>query len=70
MSDLPKFLTIRETAKLGFLSEHNLRMRLAQGLLPHIKAGTKCLVNVNQLIENLEAESKAALCGGVQHEKY
>lgn len=57
-----KFQTIRQTAKLGILSEHNLRFRLAQGRLPGVYTGNRFLVNVPMLIERLDAESEE---GGV-----
>lgn len=57
-----KFQTIRQTAKLGILSEYNLRLRLAQGKLPGVYTGNRFLVNVPMLIERLDAESEE---GGV-----
>ena len=57
-----KFQTIRQTAELGILSEHNLRLRLAQGRLPGVYTGNRFLVNVPMLIERLDAESEE---GGV-----
>ncbi len=59
-----KFQTIRQTAKLGILSEHNLRLRLAQGRLPGVYTGNRFLVNVPMLIERLDAESEE---GGVSN---
>ena len=59
-----KFQTIRQTAKLGILSEHNLRPRLAQGRLPGVYTGNRFLVNVPMLIERLDAESEE---GGVSN---
>lgn len=57
-----KFQTIRQTAKLGILSEYNLRLRLAQGKLPGVYTGNRFLVNAPMLIERLDAESEE---GGV-----
>ena len=59
-----KFKTIRQTAKLGILSEYNLRLRLAQGRLPGVYAGNRFMVNVPMLTQKLDAES-AAQAGGV-----
>ena len=59
-----KFQTIRQTAKLGILSEHNLMLRLAQGRLPGVYTGNRFLVNVPMLIERLDAESEE---GGVSN---
>lgn len=53
-----KFKTIRETARMGILNENLLRQRLKQGKLPGIYAGNKFLVNVQVLLEMLEAESR------------
>ena len=51
-----KFQTIRQTAKLGILSEYNLRLRLAQGRLPGVYAGNRFMVNVPMLMQKLDAE--------------
>lgn len=59
-----KFQTIRQTAKLGILSEYNLRLRLAQGRLPGVYAGNRFMVNLPLLEKQLDAES-AAQAGGV-----
>ena len=61
MNDIPQFLTIRQTAKTGILSEHALRLRPKQGKLPHVMAGTKCLVNYPLLVELLNSESRQAM---------
>ena len=53
-----KFKTIRQTAKLGILSEYNLRLRLAQGRLPGVYAGNRFMVNVPMLMQKLDAESE------------
>lgn len=53
-----KFQTIRQTAKLGILSEYNLRLRLAQGKLPGVYSGNRFLVNIPMLIEKLNDESE------------
>ena len=53
-----KFKTIRQTAKLGILSEYNLRLRLAQDRLPGGYAGTRFMVNLPMLMQKLDAESE------------
>lgn len=53
------FKTIRETAKLGILSEHHIRLLVAQGRCPGIYSGNRFLVNVNALREQMERESVA-----------
>lgn len=59
----PKFMTIRQTARSGILSESALRRRLACGQLPGFYAGSRYYVHVGQLLEMLEKES--AMCGAV-----
>lgn len=54
-----KFLTIRQTAKCGVLSEHHLRLRLAQGRLPGVYSGNRFMVNIPMLERQLDAESAA-----------
>jgi len=53
-----KFATIRETARMGLLSEHHLRLLEKQGLLPGVRSGTRFLVNVGQLEAWLEEASR------------
>lgn len=50
---LPRFLTIRETAKTKILPEHLLRSWEKQGKLPCIYAGKKCLINFDLLVDQL-----------------
>ena len=54
---MTQFKTIRQTAALGILPEYRLRIMAAQGNCPGIKSGNRYLVNVNALVEQLEAES-------------
>ncbi len=53
-----KLKTIRQTAALGILTEHRLRILVAQGICPGIKTGNRFLVNVDALERLLEDESK------------
>lgn len=55
------FKTIRQTAKLGLISEHHLRLMVSQKRCPGIYAGNKFLVNVNALAELLESESRRCM---------
>lgn len=55
------FKTIRQTAATGILSEHRLRILVAQGKCPGIKTGNRFLVNVEALMEMLETESRMAV---------
>ena len=52
-----KFMTIREVARLGVLSEHYLRRLEHMGKLPGFYSGVKKMVNVDMLMEQLERES-------------
>lgn len=53
------FKTIRQTAALGFISEHRLRILVAQGLVPGIQTGNRFMVNVDALAEQMDRESRA-----------
>lgn len=59
---IPVFLSIRETAKSGILTEYRLRCMEKSGELPCIYAGKKCLINVDLLIAQLNDLQK----GGTQ----
>ena len=48
-----KFMTIRELAKTGILSEYCLRNMLKRGQLPVVYSGKKALVNVTQFCHQL-----------------
>lgn len=54
--DVPHFMSIREIAKTGILSEYTLRLMEKQKQLPCIyvgQSGKKCLVNFDRLVEQL-----------------
>lgn len=55
------FKTIRQTAKMGVLSEHYLRLMVAQGRCPGIYSGNTFLVNIAALEELLERESRKCM---------
>ena len=57
MTGTAKFLTIRQTAKLGLLSEYQLRLWQKQGKLPGIYTGNTFRVNVPMLERKLEERS-------------
>lgn len=60
MDNIQKFMTIRQLAKTGLISEHYLRLLEKQGKLPGIYAGenkTRKLVNVDMLIKQLDEQS-------------
>lgn len=53
-----RFLTIRQTAARGPISEGLLRQMEKQGRLPGVRSGNRFLVNYGLLLEQLEAESR------------
>lgn len=55
---MPEFRTIRQTAATGILSEHRIRLMVAAGTCPGIKAGNRFLINVPALVEQLERMSR------------
>ena len=52
---IPHFVTIRQAASSGILPENCIRSMIRNGTLPTktIKAGTRVLLNLDLLIENL-----------------
>ncbi len=50
---IPKMLTIRETARTGILPETALRRLAAENRLPALKVGNRLLVNFDMLVEQL-----------------
>ncbi len=50
----PRMMTIREIAKTGLLPENALRTMVKDGRAPHIKVGTKALINYDRLVQLLE----------------
>ena len=58
-----RFLSIRETAKTGIISEHHLRQMVAHGQAPGFYVGSHFRVNVPMLIDKLDAMS--AVNGGM-----
>lgn len=64
MRDTLEFMTIRETAATGILSEHHLRLMKKQNQLPGIYTGNRFLVNYKMLVERLNAESAENVEGG------
>lgn len=61
-----QFLSPKKTAALGFISEWQLRHLIAEGRCPGVYSGSHFKVNVQALIEQLDAQSRAAVNGGVQ----
>lgn len=59
METTKKFMTIRQAAGAGVLSEYTLRIMEKQGRLPGIRSGNRFLVNVTMLEQQLDRESAA-----------
>ena len=55
---MPTFKTIRQTATLGMLPEYRLRLMVAQGICPGIRVGSRFMINVEALAEQLDRESR------------
>lgn len=49
------FMTIREVARTGILSEHAIRQMVKAGQVPHIMAGNRVLINYPKFMEQLQA---------------
>ena len=52
------FKTVRQTAATGLISEHALRLLVKEGKCPGIYSGTRFLVNITALSEQLDKESR------------
>lgn len=52
------FQGIKETANTTGFSQFYLRKEIKAGKIPHIKVGTKYLVNVPAFLEMMDAKSK------------
>ena len=57
MKDYDKYLTIRQTAERGIITEFQLRKMLRAGELPGFYSGKTYKVNVPMLIDKLDAMS-------------
>ena len=57
---MSRFLSIREAAKRGPLSEYCLRLMQKQGKLPGVFSGKKFLVNYSKLLDQLETNGGEA----------
>lgn len=53
-----KFMSIREVAKTGLISETYLRNMVKEGMCPCIKSGKKVLINYDALVEKLDKMSR------------
>jgi len=50
-----RMVTIRQAAATGILPEHCIRTMVKTGEIPCVYAGTKALLNLDKLIERLQA---------------
>lgn len=66
---IPTFLTIRQTAATGVLSEHYLRLMEKQGRLPGIRTGKTFRVHYEMLLAQLNRESLARANGRASTEE-
>lgn len=57
-SDWPRFLTIRQAARDSGLPEHALRVLVKRGKIPGFYAGTRFMVNIESLREQLTKTHK------------
>ena len=57
------FQTIRQAVGSTGLSERCLRRRLAEGKLPHIMSGNRCMVCVPELLTMMQQEAASATTG-------
>lgn len=55
------FKTIRQAARQGVAPENLIRRLVAQGKCPGIYSGTRFLVNVEALAEQLDKQSREAV---------
>lgn len=51
----PRMMTIRQVASTGLLPETALRRLAAEGRLPALKVGNRLLINLDLLVEQLNA---------------
>ena len=59
---MPEFKTIRQTAATGLISEHYLRLLVAEGKCPGILTGNRFMVNTVALAEMLDRQSREGVC--------
>lgn len=58
-----RFLTVREVAASGVLSEHHLRLMIKEGKVPGIYTGNRFMVNVPLFLAQLDALSRGEAGG-------
>lgn len=55
--NIPKMLTIRQTAETGILPEFAIRRLVKENKIPHVMTGNKALVNFTLLCQQLNSLS-------------
>lgn len=60
-AEYPMFQPIKAAAKITGLSEYSLRQRLKSGEIPHIKSGSKYLIDMPKLLAQLDAMTDKSL---------
>lgn len=58
------YKTIRQTAAMGILPEHRIRILVAKGECPGFYSGTRFMVNTRLLEEQLDRQSMATVREG------
>ena len=53
--NIPKFMTVKELASTGILSEYCIRRMLKEGKIPAIYTGKKALINFDVLCKQLNS---------------
>lgn len=59
--EMKEFMSIREVAKTGLISEYFLRAMVKKGECPCVMSGSKVLVNVAALREKLDLMSRGEM---------
>jgi len=55
VNNVPRMMTINETAATGILTAHALRSMVARGEIPYLKVGNRVLLNYDRLVDRLQA---------------
>ena len=63
---MPEFLTIRQAAARGIISEYFIRLMVKSGTCPGVWSGNRFLVNFSALVEQLDVASKQKSGGTTQ----
>ena len=58
---MPEFKTVRKTSAMGFITESHLRRLIKMGECPGYYAGSRFMVNVGALLEQLDSAGRKAV---------